>query len=144
MIIVGSDSPAFFKGAAIMRKYLPHVEFLPHCQMVIDDGRYYGLITPNGGTVNYDHVILDRTICNPEIIFIVMSTLFNFGPIVNAFIDIDNKAAWKFVQGIGFTNTGILRQNPKPLSIWSMTIDEWQENNIRKHFIKQTQKPEHA
>lgn len=145
MIIIGSDSPKFFEAAAIMRKYLPHIEFLPQCQIIVDDGRYYGLITKNGDTVNYDHVILDKMVCNPEIIFIVMTTLFSFGRIVNTFIDIDNKPAWKFVQGIGFINTGILRQTPKPLSIWSMTVEEWQENKIRKHFIKQTkQKPEHV
>ena len=146
MIIVGSDSPAFFTGAAVMRKYLPHIEFLPHCKMIIEDNRYYGLITPNCGTVNYDHVILDKMVCNPEIIFIVLTTLFEHGDIVNTFIETDNNPAWKFVQGVGFTNTGILRQHPQPLSIWSMTADEWQENNIRKHYIKQAeqQKPEHV
>lgn len=142
MILVGSDSPLFFTGAAVMRKYLPHIEFMPHCKMIIDENRYYGLITKDGQTVMYDHVILDKMVCNPEFIFTVITALFSFGNVVNTFIDIDNKPAWKFVQGIGFTNTGILRQEPKPLSIWSMTIDEWQENKIRKHFIQQTQKPE--
>ena len=134
MQIVGSDNPLFFEAAAIMRKYLPHIEFLPHCKIMFDKGRYYGLITANGNTVMYDHVILDRMVCNPEIIYIVLSTLFSFGRIVNTFIDSDNVDAQRFVSGIGFTNTGLLRQEPKPLKIWSMTIDEWQNNNIKKHF----------
>lgn len=146
MIIVGSDSPSFFTAAAVMRKYLPHIEFLPHCQIIYDENRYYGLITKNGNTVNYDHVILDKMVCNPEIIFIVLTTLFSFGTVVNTFIEKDNVDAQRFVGGIGFINTGILRQEPKPLAIWSMTIQEWQENKIRKHYIKQAeqQKPEHV
>lgn len=143
MQIVGSDSPLFFTAASVMRKYLPNIEFLPHCKIIVEENRYYGLVTPNHGTVMYDHVILDKMVCNPEIIFIVLTTLFSFGGIVNTFIDINNEPAQKFVRGIGFTNTGILRQKPQPLSIWSMTIEEWQENKIRKHYIKQ-QKPEHV
>lgn len=144
MILVGSDAPAFFTGAAVMRKYLPHVEFLPHCKMIIDDNRYYGLITPNGGTINYDHVILDKTVCNPEFIFIVLTTLFEMGSVVNTFIDVNNKPAWKFVRGIGFTNTGILREQPMDLAIWSMNRQEWATNTLRQHYIKQTQKPGHV
>lgn len=136
MQIVGSDSPLFFKAASVMRKYLPHIEFLPSCHIVFDENRYYGLITVNGSTVIYDHVILDKFVCNPEIIFIIITTLFSYGNIVNTFIDVDNKDAQRFVSGIGFTNTGILRQEPKPLAIWSMTVQEWQENKIRKHYIK--------
>ena len=142
MQIIGSDSPLFFKAAAVMRKYLPHIYFMPSCRIIYDENRYYGLITVNGSTVNYDHVILDRTVCNPEMIFIVMTTLFSFGNIVNTFIDPNNKPAWKFVQGIGFVNTGILRQEPQSLAIWSMTVTEWAANTLRQHFIKQTQKPE--
>ncbi len=142
MQIVGSESPLFFTAAAEMRKHLPNIEFLPSCKIVFDEGRYYGLITKNGGAVIYDHVILDKMVCNPEIIFMIITTLFSFGNIVNTFIDKDNVNAQRFVCGIGFTNTGVLRQEPKPLAIWSMTVQEWQENNIRKHFIKQTQKPE--
>lgn len=145
MITVGSESPLFFTAAAVMRKYLPNIEFLPHCKIIFEDNRYYGLITPNGSTVMYDHVILDKMVCNPEIIFIVLTTLFGFGTIVNTFIEKDNVDAQRFVGGIGFTNTGILQQEPKPLAIWSMTIEEWQENKIRKHYIKQAeQKPEHV
>ena len=136
MQIVGSDSPLFFKAAAVMREYLPGIDFMPRCKIMFDEGRYYGLITPYGDTVNYDHVILDRFVCNPEIIFLVISTLFTFGDIVNTFIDEDNAQAQRFVRGVGFTNTGTLRQKPKPLAIWSMTIDEWLENKIRKHFTE--------
>lgn len=136
MQIVGSESPLFFTAAAVMRKYLPHIEFLPECKIIFDEGRYYGLITTNGRTVNYDHVILDKFVANPEIVFIIISTLFRFGDIVNTFIDVDNKVAQRFVRGVGFINTGTLRQDPKPLAIWSMTVEEWQENNIRKHYIE--------
>lgn len=142
MQIVGSDSPLFFKAAAVMREHLPHIEFMPSCQIVFDEGRYYGLITKNGETVIYDHLILDRTVCNPEMIFIVLTTLFGFGNIVNTFIDVNNAKAQRFVQGIGFKHTGILRGQPIDLAIWSMTAAEWATNKIRLHFIKQTQKPE--
>lgn len=145
MQIVGSESPLFFKAAAVMREHLPNIEFMPDCKIMFDDGRYYGLITKNGSTVLYDHVILDKFVCNPEIIFMVMTTLFSFGNIVNTFIDINNEPAQRFVRGVGFINTGALRQEPKTLAIWSMTINEWQTNTIRQHFIeqqKQTQKPE--
>lgn len=141
MNIIGSDSPKFFECAAIMRKYLPHIEFMPHCKIIYDDNRYYGLITVSGDTVMYDHIIVDKFVANPEIIFTVLTTLFSMGSIVNTFIDIDNAQAQRFVKGVGFINTGYLRQTPKPLAIWSMTINEWQNNRIRRHFIeKQTPK----
>ena len=140
MKIVGSDTPKFFECAAIMRKYLAHIDFMPHCKIIYDDNRYYGLVTVNGDTVMYDHIIVDKMVANPEIIFMVLTTLFSMGSIVNTFIEIDNVDAQRFVKGIGFTNTGNLRQQPKTLAIWSMTIDEWQNNRIRRHFIeKQTQ-----
>lgn len=136
MQIVGSDSPLFFQAAGVMREYLPHIEFMPSCKIVFDDNRYYGLITVNGETVMYDHVILDKFVCTPEIIFMIITTLFSFGKIVNTFIETDNQAAQRFVQGVGFLKTGTLRQEPKTLAIWSMTLDEWQNNKIRKHFIQ--------
>lgn len=139
MNIIGSNKPKFFECAAIMRKYLPFIEFMSDCQIIYDDNRYYGLVTVNGDTVNYDHVILDKTVCNPEFIFTVIETLFRRGNVVNAFIEIDNTQAQRFVRGVGFINTGTLRQHPKPLAIWSMTADEWQNNRIRRHFLeKQT------
>lgn len=140
MNIIGSDKPKFFECAAIMRKYLPFIEFRSDCQIIYDDNRYYGLITNNGGALVYDHVILDKTVCNPEFIFKVIETLFSRGYIVNSFIDTDNTPAQRFVKGVGFINTGTLRQLPKTLAIWSMTIDEWQNNRIRRHFIKTTDK----
>lgn len=139
MILIGSDSPKFFECGAIIRKYLPFVEIAPGCQIICDDNRYYGLITVNNGTVIYDHIILDKTVCNPEFIFVVLTTLFSMGNIINTFIDPENTQAQRFVKGIGFINTGILRQIPKTLAIWSMTINEWQNNRIRRHYIeKQT------
>lgn len=136
MQIVGSESPLFFKAAAVMREYLPHIEFMPSCKIVFDEGRYYGLITKNGDTVMYDHVILDKMVCNPEIIFMIIETIFSFGSIANVFIDEDNGPAQYFVRGVGFMQTGTLRQKPKSLSIFSMTADEWQNNRIRKHFMQ--------
>lgn len=141
MILVGTETPEFFQAASIMRKYLPHIEFRPDCKIIADRDRYYGLITVNGGTVNYDHVILDKFVCNPEFIFTVITTLFSMGVIVNTYIEEDNVPAQRFVKGVGFINTGTLRQLPKPLAIWSMTADEWENNRIRRHFIeKQTHK----
>lgn len=141
MKIVGSDKPEFFECAAIMRKYLPHINFMPHCKIIYDDNRYYGLITYDSDTVMYDHIILDKTVCNPEFIFMVITTLFQFGVIINSFIEIDNTKAQRFVKGVGFINTGTIRQSPKPLAIWSMTLVEWENNRIRRHFLeKQTQK----
>lgn len=141
MKIVGADKPEFFECAAIMRKYLPHINFMPHCKIIYDDNRYYGLITSDSDTVMYDHIILDKTVCNPEFIFMVITTLFQFGVIINSFIEIDNTKAQRFVKGVGFTNTGTIRQSPKPLTIWSMTLVEWENNRIRRHFLKkQTQK----
>ena len=140
MNIVGSDSPKFFECAAIMRKYLPYIDFMPHCKIIYADNRYYGLITVDGDTVMYDHIILDKMVANPEVIFTVLTTLFSMGNIVNTFIDTDNAQAQRFVSGIGFINTGILRQKPKALAIWSMTADEWQNNRILRHFIKTTDK----
>ena len=141
MIITGSDKPKFFECAAIMRKYLPHIEFMPDCLIIYDDSRYYGLITKNGRTVNYDHIILDKTVCNPEFISTVISTLFSFGDIVNSYIETDNAKAQRFVKGVGFINTGTIRQDPKDLAIWSMTAEEWKNNRILRHFLeKQTPK----
>lgn len=142
MQIVGSDSPSFYQAAAVMRKYLPYIEFRSDCKIIYVIDRYYGLITKNGQNVIYDHVILDKMVCNPEIIFIVMSTLFQFGTVVNTFIDVDNKVSQRFVQGVGFKHTGILRGQPKDLAIWSMTAAEWATNKIRLHYIKQ--KPENT
>jgi hypothetical protein len=142
MQIVGSDSPLFYKAAVVMREYLPDIEFMPSCKIMFDDGRYYGLITKNGNNVMYDHVVIDKFVCNPEIIFIVMTTLFSFGSVVNTFIDVNNKQSERFVQGVGFKHTGILRGQPKDLAIWSMTAAEWATNKIRLHYIKQ--KPENT
>ena len=137
--MISSDKPKFFECAAIMRSYLPHIEFLPGCKIICDDNRYYGLITVSDGTVMYDHVIIDKTVCNPEFIFIVLSTLFSMGHILNTFIEVDNDKSQRFVKGLGFINTGTLRQDPKTLTIWSMTADEWKNNRIARHFIeKQT------
>jgi hypothetical protein len=71
-----------------------------------------------------------------------MTTLFSFGSVVNTFIDVNNKQSERFVQGVGFKHTGILRGQPKDLAIWSMTAAEWATNKIRLHYIKQ--KPENT
>ena len=144
MIIIGSDKPQFFECAAVMRKYLPHIEFMPACKIIYDEGRYYGLITVSGETVMYDHVILDKTVCNPEFIFMVLTTLFSMGVIVNAFIETDNAPSQRFVKGIGFVNTGFLPQVPKTLAIWSMSVDGWKNNPLRRHFIEKQQQKQQS
>lgn len=136
MRIIDSSKPEFYICASIIRKYLPHVVIEPECKIIYDKNRYYGLVTVSGGTVMYDHIIQDKTVCNPEFIFTVITTLFSMGDIVNTFIEIDNAQAQRFVKGVGFINTGYLRQAPKPLAIWSMTVGEWQNNRIRRHFIE--------
>lgn len=138
MRIIGSDKPDFYRAAAVIREYLPDVLIMPECKIIVDDNRYYGLVTPNGGTVIYDHVIRDRTVCNPEFIFTVISSLFTFAPIINAFVEQDNVASKRVLEGVGFIKTGILRQE-QSVDIYSMTAQEWQNNRIMRHFTKTTQ-----
>lgn len=137
--LLGSDKPAFYRAAAVVRKYLPNVIIAPTCKIIESPGRYYGLITPDGCTVIYDHIIMDRMVCNPEFIFNVLTTLFTFGEIVNAFVETDNVESKRFLTGIGFINTGFLRQD-QILEIFSMTAHEWQNNRIRRHFIEKQPK----
>lgn len=136
MRIIDSSKPEFYVCASVIRKYLAHVVIAPECKIIYDENRYYGLITVSGGTVIYDHIILDKMVCNPEFIWTVITTLFSMGGIINTFIDVDNTQAQRFVKGVGFTNTGTLRQFPKPLAIWSMTVGEWENNRIRRHFTQ--------
>lgn len=136
MRIIDSSKPEFYVCASVIRKYLEHVVIAPDCKIIYDENRYYGLITVSGGTVMYDHIILDKMVCNPEFIWVVLTTLFSMGGIINTFIDVDNTQAQRFVKGVGFINTGILRQFPKPLAIWSMTVGEWENNRIRRHFTQ--------
>ena len=139
MRIIGSDKADFYRAAAVIREHLPDVEIAPHCKILVDDNRYYGLITPTGKTVIYDHVIIDRTMCNPEFIYTALTTIFTFAPIINAFVEQTNVASKRFLDGIGFIKTGILRQG-EDLDIYSMTVQEWENNRIRRHFLeKQTQ-----
>lgn len=138
--LLDSSKPAFYRAAGVIREYLPDVIIAPTCKIIESPGRYYGLITPDGCTVIYDHVIIDKFVCNPEFIFKVLTTVFQFGDIMNTFVERDNTASRRFLDGLGFVHTGFLRQDTI-LEIYSMTAQEWENNRVRRHFIeKQTQK----
>lgn len=141
MHIVGSNEPAFYIAAAEIKKHLPHVEVAPSCHIIYAPGRYYGIITPDAGNVIYDHVVLDPWFVVPENVFMVLTTVFTFGDIINAFVENNNGRAMRLLSGLGFINTGTLRQVGGTLEIYSMRRDEWLNNRIRLHFCKtQSQK----
>lgn len=136
MQIVGSDNPEFYKAAAVIREHLPLVAFDDGCKIMFDAGRYYAAINTDGcGNLTYDHVCLDATWMTPTHVFMSLTTAFNLGSIINAFVAPSNARSKRFLKGVGFTNTGTLRQVNGCWEIWSMTAQEWQENRIRKHFI---------
>ena len=89
---------------------------------------------------DYTHVIIDKMCCNPEFIFMVLTYIFSVANICNCFIAQDNGASMRFTSHLGFIHTGVLRQFPKPLVIYSMTVNEWMNNRIRQHVIKRYKK----
>ncbi len=139
MRIVGSDKPEFFIAAAKIREYLPHVIMGPDCKIIYDSDRYYGIITPDGGNIIYDHVVLDPMFVNPQNVFMVLTTIFSFGTILNTFVEKGNGRAMRLLSGLGFINTGTLRQVDGDLEIYSMRADEWINNRIRQHFMEKQQ-----
>jgi len=141
MQIVGSDSPSFYRAAAVIREHLPLVAFNDGCKIIFDENRYYSVINiDNIGNVVYDHVCLDPWYMTPSHIFMVLTTVFSMGAVINAFVDPANIRSKKFLIGVGFTKTGILRQVNGNWEIYSMTRAEWYGNRVRRHFIqKQTQ-----
>ena len=139
MQIIGSDKPAFYNAAAVVRKYLPLVQITEDCQIIYEKNRYYGVVNTDGENLNYDHVCLDPWYMTPQHIFMVLTTLFGMGTVINAFVDPDNMRSKRFLMGVGFINTGILRQADGNWEIYSMTVKEWQNNRIRRHFLQQKQ-----
>ena len=136
MQIVGSDKPEFYEKAAIIKRYLPLVVPSPDCQIIYDEGRYYGIVTPDGDNLCYDHVCLDPFFMIPQNIFMVLTTVFSMGSVVNAFVAPSNERSKRFLKGVGFINTGTLRQADGNWEIYSMTSAEWQNNRIRRHFLQ--------
>ena len=139
MQIIGSDKPAFYNAAAVVRRYLPLVQIADDCQIIYEKNRYYGIVNIDGENINYDHVCLDPWYMTPQHIFMVLTTLFSMGTVINAFVDPDNVRSKRFLNGVGFINTGILRQADGNWEIYSMTVQEWQNNRIRRHFLQQKQ-----
>ena len=136
MKVIESDTPEFYSAATIIKQKLSHVEITPHHKIICDDGRYYGLLYVIDDVATYDHVIIDKTCCNPEFIFMVLTYIFSVASICNCFIALDNGPSIYFTSHLGFVNTGVLRQSPKPLAIYSMTRAEWINNRIRQHFVR--------
>lgn len=140
MQIVGSDKPEFYQAASVIKAHLPLVVVSPECQIIYDENRYYGIITPDGDNLCYDHVCLDPWYMTPQHIFMVLTTVFSIGTVLNAFVAPENSRSKRFLNGVGFTNTGTLRQADGNWEIYSMTSAEWQNNRIRRHFLqKQSQ-----
>lgn len=140
MKVIDSQSPEFYTAASVIKQHLPRVQITPQHKIIYDDGRYYGLLFVVDDVATYDHVILDRTVCNPEVIFMVLTYIFTNADICNVFIDSSNGASQRFASHLGFINTGYLRQFPETLAIYSMTSQEWVGNRIREHFIKRHKK----
>ena len=134
MRVIESDLPYFYECAAVIKKHLPYCEITKKHKIIVEDNRYYGLLKIQGKNAVYDHIILDKTVCNPEFIFKVLTFIFSEADICNVFVVWDNIPSQKFTNGLGFTQTGILRQIPDALFMYSMTIQEWQKNKIRRHF----------
>lgn len=143
MQIVGTDSPAFYRAAAVIREHLPLTAFEPGAKVIYDDNNYYAVINTDGdGNLTYDHVCLNPMWMSPTHIFMALTTVFSLGSIINAFVAPENTRSARFLNGVGFKKTGTLRQVCGDWDIYSMTADEWQNNRIRRHFIntqKQTQ-----
>ena len=116
----------FDENGKIIKENLPSLQITPYKQILTDHKRYWGLLeVRDDGTAIFDHIIKDRTCCNPEFISQVLNYIFHKASICNVFIKIDNKQSMRFTEGLGFLFTGILRQNPYYLSIYSMTADEF-------------------
>lgn len=115
----------FGENAKIIKKEMPTLQITPNKTILTDYKRYWALLEIDNGTAIFDHVIKDRTCCNPEFISHILDYVFQRASICNTFIEINNKASIKFTGGLGFLFTGILRQNPIYLAIYSMTSDEF-------------------
>lgn len=118
----------------IIKKFLPHLVITPEKQILTDYKRYHGILEIDNQTATFDHIIEDRTCCNPEFISQILNYIFCKANICNVFIRITNKSSIKFTEGLGFLRTGILRQDPMYLYIYSMTADEFYGSKWAKYL----------
>lgn len=139
MQIIGNNDPAFSECAKVIRKHLPLVAITSKCKIIYDAGRYYGVVNIDGLNMCYDHVCFDPWYMTPQHIFMVLTTVFSMGQVINAFVAPSNIRSKRFLKGVGFIKTGILRQANGNWEIYSMTVAEWQNNRIRRHFLQQKQ-----
>lgn len=113
------------KEAQIIKQNLPQVICAPSKLILTDHKRYWGLLEIQGENAIFDHVVKERTCCNPEFIAQVLNYIFQKSSICNVFIKVDNIPSIKFTEGLGFVFTGILRQKPDYLYVYSMTAEEF-------------------
>lgn len=136
MLRVITDRVEFYERAAIIKKHLPDVIITNEHTILCDDGRYYGLLAVNDEVGVYDHVIIDKTMNNPEFITKVLEYVFSQCVVCNCFIDTKNLASRRYVQGIGFDFMGYLPYKDRVCCIYSMSIQKWLDNRIRNHYLK--------
>lgn len=136
MLRVITNKVEFYEKAAIIKKHLPDVVITNEHTIICDDGRYYGLLLVDNGVGIYDHVIIDKTMNNPEFITNVLNFVFSNCVVCNCFIDVKNKASCRYTQGVGFDFMGYLPYADKTCAIYSMSIQKWLDNPIRKHYLE--------
>lgn len=115
----------FDEGGKFIKSILPSLKITPEKQILTDHKRYWALLEVRGENAIFDHIVKDRTCCNPEFIAQVLNYVFQKSTICNVFIKIDNIPSVKFTEGLGFVFTGILRQKPDYTFIYSMTAEEF-------------------
>lgn len=136
MLKMTKNMVEFYENAAIIKKHLPAVVITNEHKIIYDEGRYYGLLLVDNGVGIYDHVILDKTMNNPEFITNVLNFVFSNCVVCNCFIDVKNKASCRYTQGVGFDFMGYLPYADKTCAIYSMSIQKWLDNPIRKHYLE--------
>lgn len=136
MLKMTKNMVEFYENAAIIKKHLPAVVITNEHKIIYDEGRYYGLLLVDNGVGIYDHVIIDKTMNNPEFITNVLNFVFSNCVVCNCFIDVKNTASCRYTQGIGFDFMGYLPYVDKTCAIYSMSIQKWLDNPIRKHYLE--------
>lgn len=136
MLKMTKNMVEFYENAAIIKKHLPAVVITNEHKIIYDEGRYYGLLLVDNGVGIYDHVIIDKTMNNPEFITNVLNFVFSNCVVCNCFIDVKNKASCRYTQGVGFEFMGYLPYADKTCAIYSMSIQKWLDNPIRKHYLE--------
>lgn len=136
MLKMTKNMVEFYEKAAIIKKHLPAVVITNEHKIIYEEGRYYGLLLVDNGVGIYDHVILDSSVSNPEFIFKVLTYIFSHCEICNSFINTKNMRARRYTQGLGFDFMGYLPYVDKTCAIYSMSIQKWLDNPIRKHYLK--------